>query len=280
LAVGFTRRGEQRFVQRVTGLALNVEEHTVTQSVVALSRVEDWRKLKSFAEYGSWDLAALQAGIATAIQRLPDRLFSGYSVWAGDDTKVPRTSSEVWGTCTFHEYTARCPNRAQTVRSHNWGVLGALLLDGERPALFLPVASRLYCRKSQLPEAQRGAPVAFRTKCALLIGMARDYARCCPDKALGVFDGGFALRSVARPLARPTSPDQPRSDFVTRLRHDAALYALPPSRRPHQRGRTRVWGKRLAPPRQGGRWPSAWQEGFAFVYGRVRRVRYKEVVCP
>jgi hypothetical protein len=279
LAVGFTRRGEQRFAQWVTGLALNVEEHTVTQSAVALDRVEDWRKMESFAEYGSWDLPALQAGIATAIQRLPDRLFFGYSVWAGDDTKVHRASSGVWGTCTYHEYTARCPNRASTVRAHNWVVLGALLPDGQRPALFLPVASRLYCRKSQLPEAQNGPPVVFRTKCDLLVEMARGYAKCCPGKALGVFDGGFALRSVVRPLVRPAAPDQRRIDFVTRLRRDAALYALPPSRRPHQRGRARRWGKRLAPPRQGGRWPSAWQEGFAFVYGRLRRVRYKEVVC-
>lgn len=279
LAVGFTRRGQQRFVQWVTGLALNAEERTITQSVVALGRVEDWRKLESFAEYGSWDLAALQAGMATTLQRLPGRLFFGYSAFAGDDTKVHRSSKDVWGTCTFHEYTARCPNRASTVRAHNWVVLGALLPNGERPAHFLPVAGRLYCRKGQLPPAQNGPPVAFRTKCELLVEMAREYADCCPGKALGVFDGGFALRSVVRPLVKPTGPGQRRIDFVTRLRHDAALYAPPPARRPHQRGRTRLWGKRLAPPRQGGRWPGPWREGTAFVYGRARRVRYKEVVC-
>lgn len=39
------------------------------------------------------------------------------------------------------------------------------------------------------------------------------------------------------------------------------------------------WGKRLPPPRQGGRWPTDWQTGSAFVYGRVRVVRYKEVLC-
>jgi hypothetical protein len=279
LAVGFTRRGEQRFAQWVTGLALNVEERTITPSVVALGRVEDGRKLETFAEYGSWDLPALQAGVATRVQQLPGRLFHGYAVWAGDDTKVHRSSPDVWGTCTFHEYTARCPNRATTVRAHNWVVLGALLPDGERPALFLPVAARLYCRKSPLPPAQNGPPVAFRTKCALLVERGRAYANCCPAKALGVFDGGYALRSVVRPLVRPTNPGQRRVDFVTRLRHDAALFALPAPRRPGQRGRTPVGGKRRAPPRPGGRWPGAWQEGLAFVYGRVRRVRYQEVVC-
>jgi hypothetical protein len=32
-------------------------------------------------------------------------------------------------------------------------------------------------------------------------------------------------------------------------------------------------------PRQGGRWPGAWRQGTAVVYGRQRGVRYKEVVC-
>ena len=280
LAVGFTRRGQQRFVQWVTGLALNAEEHTVTQSVITLDRVEDWRALETFAEYGSWDLPLLQQGVAKRIARLPNRLWHGYSVIAGDDTKVHRTSKGVWGTCTFHEYTARCPNRASTVRAHNWVVLGALLPNASAPAHFLPVAGRLYFRKAQLPAAQKGPPVAFRTKCDLLVEMAREHARATGGKTLGVFDGGFALRSVVRPLVKPDDPCQPRIDVLTRLRQDARLYRLPPAqRRQGQRGATPKWGKRLPPPVQGGRWPGAWQAGTAYIYGRRRRVKYKEVLC-
>jgi hypothetical protein len=280
LALGFTRRGQQRFVQWVTGLALNVEEHTVTQSVVALDRVEDWRALEAFAEYGSWDLPALQAGIAARIARLPDRLWHGYSVVAGDDTKAHRSSKGVWGTCTFHEYSARCPNRASTVRAHNWVVLGALVPNPNQPAHFLPTAGRLYFRRTQLPKAQKGPPIAFRTKCELLVEMAREFAKACPGKTLAVFDGGFAKKSVVRPLAKPEEPRQGRIDFLTRLRHDAALCALPPlERRPGQRGRTPSWGKRLAPPRQGGRWPGNRRTGSVFLYGRPRQVSYKEVIC-
>src|SRR5262249_3884151 len=66
-------------------------------------------------------------------------------------TKVHRTSADVWGTCTFHEYTARCPNRASTVRAHNWVVLGALLPESGRPAHFVPVAGhRSYSLKALL----------------------------------------------------------------------------------------------------------------------------------
>ncbi|MCI0461652.1 MAG: transposase [Gemmataceae bacterium] len=280
VAVGFTRRGQQRFVEWVTGLALNVEEHTITQSLVGLDRVDDWKALESFAEYGAWDLPFLQWGLARRLDRLPNRTWHGYQVWAGDDTKVHRSSKDVWGTCTFHEYTARCPNRASTVRAHNWVVLGALLPAEGQPAHFLPVAARRYFRQTQLPEPQKGPPIPFRTKCALLVELGRAHAKAGAGKSLGVFDGGFALRSVVRPLVKPDEPGPPRVDFVTRLRHDARLFGLPPKeRRPGQRGPTPKWGKRLPPPRRGGRWPGAWHEGQAFVYGRLRRVRYKEGVC-
>src|SRR5436305_356851 len=248
----FTRPGHRRFVEWVTALALNVEEHPVTQSVLALGRPADWRALERFAEYGRWDTAAVTRRLARLIEKAPGHLWHGYHVSAVDGTKVHRNSPDVWGTCTFKEYTARCPNRASTVRAHNWVVTGALLPQAGQPWLFLPAAGRLYFRDSQLPGAHNGPPVVFRTKCQLLVEMLRGHAKACPGKNLGVFDGAFAVASVVRPLVRPDDPALPRIDFVTRLRHDAVLHALPPvQRQPGQRGPMPKWGKRLAPPRQG-----------------------------
>jgi hypothetical protein len=280
IAFGFSRQGEKRFVEWATGLALNVEEHTITQSLIALGRPQDWKALESFAEYGSWNLPLLQFWLADRLDDLPNRLWFGYRVWAGDDTKVHRNSPDVWGTCTFHNYSARCPNRASTVRAHNWVVTGALLPVAGEPALFLPVAGQLYFRKTQLPQAQKGPPITFHTKCELLVEQLRQHAKACEGKNLGIFDGAFAVRSVVRPLVKPDDAEQPRIDIVTRLRLDARLYALPPSARPKGKGGPLPkWGKQLAPPRQGGRWPGGWQSGKAFLYGRVRVVKYKEVLC-
>jgi hypothetical protein len=218
---------------------------------------------------------------AQLLEDAPGRLWYGFHVWAGDDTKVHRSSADVWGTCTFHEYTARCPNRAATVRAHNWVVVGALLENPDQPAWFVPTAGRIYFRKSQLPGL--GNPgeesARFRTKCELLVELLRAQAQAVPGRHLGVFDGGFALGSVVRPLVVPEDPSLPRIDFVTRLRHNARLYALPPKEQPKgKRGPKPKWGKRLAPPRQGGRWPGPWRQGEVFLYGRRRRVRYKEVI--
>jgi hypothetical protein len=272
----FTRPGHRRFAEWVTAMAVNVEEHTVTQSVLAVDRPADWRAMERFAEYGRWDAAAVTRNLARLIEKAPGRTWHGYHVSAVDDTKVHRNSPDVWGTCTFHESTARCPNRATTVRAHNWVCLGALLRNDGRPGWDLPVSGRLDFRKSQLP---RRSPASartepFRTKCELAVELIREQARTPGGRHLAAFDGGYALRTVVRPLVSPEG-GSPRIEFLTRLRHDARLYApLPERHRPNQK-----WGRRLPPPRQGGRWTRHWHDGTAFIYGRHRTVRWKEIVC-
>jgi hypothetical protein len=132
---------------------------------------------------------------------------------------------------------------------------------------------RLYFRKSQLPPPGGGPAVPFRTKCELLVELAREQAAAVPGPCLAVFDGAFAVANVVRPLRWPEA-GQPRVHFLTRLRKDARLYWIPlPGDRPNRR-----WGRRLPPPRQGSRWPDTWHEGQAFLYGRMRTVRWKDVV--
>ena len=104
--------------------------------------------------------------------------------------------------------------------------------------------------------------------------LIREQARITGGRHLGIFDGAYALRSVVRPLVQP-EPGHPRIEFLTRLRPDARLYALPP---PGCRANQK-WGRRLPPPCQGGRWSGPWQEGEGFIYGRQRQVRWKEQVC-
>jgi hypothetical protein len=280
-AWAFTRPGHRRFVEWVTALALNVEEHTVTQSVVAIERTADWKAMESFAEYGAWRDAYVTRSLTGLVEKAPGRVWYDYHISAFDDTKVHRSGEHVWGTCTFHEYTARCPNRATTVRAHNWVVLGALLANPDKPAWFLPLSGRLYFRKSQLPSRSgaAGPKEEFRTKCVLAVELVREQAKILGGRHLAVFDGGFALSSVVRPLVEPEE-GKPRVEFLTRLRHDARLHALPPQERPKgKRGPMPKWGKKLPPPRQGGRWCRQWQGGHTFLYGRRRKLLWKEVVC-
>ncbi len=108
-AWAFTRRGFHRFAEWITAMAINVEEHTITQSVLALERAADWKALESFAEYGAWHDNRVTQGLTHLIATAPGWDWHGYHISAVDDTKVHRSSSHVWGTCTFHEYTAPVP---------------------------------------------------------------------------------------------------------------------------------------------------------------------------
>ena len=207
-AWAFTRRGFHHFAEWITAMALNVEEHTITQSVLALEQPAAWKALESFAEHGSWHQERVTQALTRLIATAPGRIWHGYQVSAVDDTKVHRSSPHVWGTCTFHEYTARCPNRAPTVRAHNWVVVGTLLHEPEKPAWFLPISGRLYFRQSQLPIGPDGI-VAFQTKCELAVELLREQARIVKGKHLAVFDGGYALESVVRPLVLPVGGATP-----------------------------------------------------------------------
>jgi hypothetical protein len=276
-APAFTAGGFRRFVVWITGLALNVEEHTITQSLIALGLHERWKEQENFAEIGYWNQDLVEWALADLLEETPGRFWHGYRVHALDDSKAHRTSKNVWGTCTFHEYTARCPNRAQTVRAHNWVALGDLLHNPDAPAWYLPVTGRLYFRKSQLPTEPDLEE--FHTKNELGVEMVLAQLEYRPGAHLAVFDGAFAVGNVVRPLANPEQGQQ-RIDFVTRLRQNARVFALPArQRRQGQRGPLPKWGRRLAPPSQGGRWPGQWQHGQAFLYGRVRQVKWKEIIC-
>ena len=167
------------------------------------------------------------------------------------------------------------------MRAHNWVALGALLENPGKPAWYLPISGRLYFRASQLPPRQgmSGPTVEFRTKCELAVELIRQQARLARGQHLAIFDGAFALRSVVRPLALPGARGP-----AGRVPHPAA--ARRPALRPAADGAARGQagaqaevGRAAAAAAAGGPLAGPWHTGEAFIYGRVRQVRWKEVVC-
>lgn len=266
----FTGPGWVRFVQWVTGMVLCWEEHTITQILTALGLESRWRVLESFAEYGAWDRQQVERHAVRLIEREQSGRWGRYRVQALDDTKLHRSSPHVWGTCTFHEYTARSPNRAETVRAHNWVVQGDLVPG--TPWTYLPHSGRLYVRKNQRPAGQ-----PFRTKTDLAAELLRQADTESAAPLLGVFDGAYAVKSVIQPCVEPKA-GQRRIEILTRLRVDARLYAVVPSE-PKRRGPRRKWGRRQPAPRQHAKWGVAWKKGAAWIYGQQRKFRYKQQAC-
>ena len=267
----FTRPGWVRFTQWVTGTVLCGEEHTVTQILVATGLASRWRPMEHFVEYGAWDRAAVEQVTRQLIeQQAGSARWGGYRPVALDDTKEHRTSEQVWGTCTFHESTARCPNRAETVRAHNWVVAGDLVPG--RPWWFLPHTARLYFREKQVPAGE-----TFQKKTTLAMDMLRQTDSESAAAVLAVFDGAYAMKTVVRPCLQPPVGRR-RIDIITRLRFDARLYGER-VHRPGANGRPRIWGQRLPAPQHHDQWSRRWSRGRAFLYGRRRRFRYKRLRC-
>jgi DDE superfamily endonuclease len=266
----FTRPGWVRFVQWITGMVLCWEEHTITQILTTLGLESRWRVLEHFAEYGAWDREAVERHTLRLIEQEQPARWGQYHPVAVDDTKLHRTSKQVWGTCTFHESSARSPNRAETVRAHNWVEMGDLRPG--RPWTYLPHAARLYCRQSQLPAGE-----IFRTKTALAVELLRQAAAESPAPILAVFDGAYAVDTVVTPCLAPAGGRR-RIELVTRRRADARLYH-PVVVKSQAKGRPPKWGPRLAAPQHHLYWPVGWQASRAWIYGRLRRFQYKQLRC-
>jgi DDE superfamily endonuclease len=269
-AAVFTRPGWVRFVQWVTGMVLGWEEHTITQLLTALGLEGRWRVLEHFAEYGAWEREAVERHTLRLIEQERPARWGPYHPVAIDDTKLHRTSKRVWGTCTFHEASARSPNRAETVRAHNWVEMGDLMPG--RPWTYLPHAARMYCRRSQLPTGE-----TFRTKTRLAVELLRQANAESSAPILAVMDGAYAVSTVVGACLEPAK-DQRRIAIVTRLRADARLYH-PVGARLGGKGRPPKWGPRLAAPQHHLYWPVGWQRSRSWVYGRMRSFQYKQLRC-
>lgn len=266
--VWFTRPGWVRFVQWVTGTVLCWEEHTITQILTAMGLESRWRALESFAEYGAFDCVAVERLTIQVVEEQHPARWAGYHPVALDDTKEHRTSDKVWGTCTFHEPASRSPNRAETVRAHNWVVMGDLIPG--TPWTYLPHTARLYFRASQLPEGEK-----FFKKTEWATTMLRQVDALSPVPILAVLDGAYANETVIAPCLHPPE-GQRRIEVVTRLRVDARLYRPKVA---NSQGRPRLWGRRLPAPQNHDQWQEPWHKGKAYIYGRQRTFEYKQLPC-
>jgi len=96
----------------------------------------------------------------------------------------------------------------------------------------------------------------------LALEMLEEVAAWLPQRQFSLCADGFYAPLAGREL--------PRTVFTSRLRRDAALYALPPARRVGQRGRPRTKGARLPTPRATAAHVQHWEKVTLLARGRPR----------
>lgn len=252
LSAAFTQPTANTFVHLVTGWVLCRSKPTVANLVRTIGdrllghKAKHWTTYERFFYRAVWSLDELSRRLLSrVVAPLLESQGDGQARTADlliDDTTCGRCGKHVAYAGYFKDASAANTLKTVVHWSHNW-VIGAITF---RPRRFtpwttaLPVLFALY-RKPTDCDTRR----PFQTRQQLAATMIRQAHEALPDWTLRVAaDGQYATRDVIAPLPAGVN-------LVSRLRRDAALYALPPKPRgPRKRGRPPKKGKRLPTPQQ------------------------------
>lgn len=228
LAVGFTEPSLVLFRNLVCGWVLCPCRRTVTQMI----RLGDSEGAHAHDAYhrllriGLWNWPLLWKTLTLALVAFV--VPNGDIHLDVDDTLFHKVGRKVHGSGVFRDAVRSTVRRVVYARGLNLVVLTLRVQPpwGGEP-LGLPVNMRLY---------HKGGP----THLDLAEQMILEIATWLPKRLIRLAgDGAYA--SLAK-------RDLPRTHITSRMRRDAALFELPPPRRPHQRGRPRKRGARLPAP--------------------------------
>jgi hypothetical protein len=238
--------------QIVLGWVLHRGPATVTGIVRTLGTLADrhWTVYHKFFYRAAWRLETLSAYLmmnviapliieSGQVNAETDKPVIDLNI---DDTTAGRYGRHVAHAGWFRDASATGPATKGAVIhwAHNW-IIGAVTLRLPRWKLIrwvLPATFALYRKKNDC-----GPDHPFATRQVIAAGMVCKMADVLPGMEIRVAaDGQYATREMVANLPEHVS-------LVSRIRRDAAVYALPPAPRPGQRGRPRLQGKRLPAPR-------------------------------
>jgi len=157
---------------------------------------------------------------------------------APDDTPTKRYGPHVQGAGVHHN-PAPGPSGSPYVYGHVFVVLAILATHPAWGVIALPLLSRLYVRKKDLPSIDPKHRPAFRTELELAVEMlrwAKPWLGLLGKPIWVVADGAYAKANFLKPAAALGMT------VVSRLRKDAALRSLPGPPPVGQRGRPRTYG--------------------------------------
>jgi len=280
LAPAFTLPTFITFLHIATGWVLCRSKPTVTNLVCTTGSsllghaAKHWTVYEKFFYRAAWLPADVSRLLLTRIVvPLIDRRATSLAIDLNiDDTTCGRCGRHVAWAGYFKD--ASVSNTLQTVVhwSHNW-VIGCVAMRDKRwPrwVIGLPVLFELY-RKAK--DCDRSYP--FRTRQQIAALMIRQTRDALPGRTIRVAaDGAYATTIVIDAAGGIAS------NLVSRMRSDAALYQMPPQRKPRQRGRTRKKGRRLPTPKQlAARRKKGWRTIEVLVYGKRVKRKVLALIC-
>ncbi|WP_165253750.1 IS701 family transposase, partial [Paludisphaera soli] len=196
---------------------------------------------------------------------------SGRLTLAIDDTPTRRYGPYVQGAGVHHNPTPG-PAGSPHVYGHVFVVLALLVEHGRWGVIALPLLSRLYVRKVDLPAIDPKHRPAFRTKLEMaveLLRWAKPWLGLLRRPIWVVADGAYAKKELPRPAKALGMT------VVSRLRKDAALRTVPGPRPYGRRGRPRVYGEGAISLAKRAGQRRGWSRGRFDLYDGAAVKRYK-----
>jgi len=279
LAPAFTRPTYGTFLHIVTGWVLCRSKPTVTHLVCTIGRsllghvVKHRTAYERFFYRAAWSLPEVSRLLLVKVVAplVESQAVEKVIHLKIDDTTCGRCGKHVAFAGYFKD--ASIGNALETVVhwAHNW-VIGCVTVRLNRWPTWvigLPVWFMLYRKRK---DCDRQHP--FQTRQQIAAQMIRQTREALPDWEIRVgADGQYATREVVNEAASC------RSNLVSRIRSDAAIYALPPKRRRLQRGRKPKKGRRLPTPKRLARRQQGWRTVEALVYGKRVKRRVRSIMC-
>ena len=263
-----------RLVPLMAGMLFGTGRQTVSTWLRAGELSDDYQDYYYFLSA----LGDKTKALAAVLWRIAVEVIApnGRILLAIDDTPSKRYGPKVEGAGLHHNPTPG-PAGAKLVYGHNWVTLAWVVRHSLWGAIGLPLLARLYVRKKDIDAQQLTVlrDVTFETKLVMAGEMVTEAAKWVKslDRTLWVVaDGAYAKRPFLQEAAAA------KAIVVSRLRKDAALFDVPPPRKPGERrpqGRPRTYGKnRISLAKRAGQ-PRGWQTGTFQLYGAEVTKRYK-----
>lgn len=256
MAAVLDRRIAFRLAIIVAGMMLADDRRTASAWFVAAGVQDDWdRFYDCLISIGrkSREIAAVVLGLV--VMKFAPGL--GARILVGlDDSPTQRYGRHVEGAGVHHHPTPG-PADGEWLYGHNWVALAWLAKHPLWGVIALPLRSLLYVRQCDVPTLDAKYGWEFQTKHQLAAELVLWFVATI--RSLGivsavwiVVDGAYAARPFLDAVLAQGAV------VVSRLRKDAALYDLPPERKPGQRGRPRKYGDRLSLAKRAAH-PQGWQ---------------------
>jgi hypothetical protein len=241
IAGALDRRSAPRLLSLLVGALFARGRRTVTTWFRAAGITDAFRPAYHALGAGGRRAASLACRLlCVALLPLMRPAPGGHLLFALDDTPTPRYGRRVQGAGVHHNPSPG-PAGEKFVYGHLWVALAWLVRHPLWHTLSLPLRALLYVRAKDVPELARAYPWEFRTKLELAVELARWLKAWLGrvGKALWlVADGGYAKRPFLRPVLALGLV------VFSRLRRDADLRGLPPTRRRRgQRGPLPTYGR-------------------------------------